>query len=81
MLGQTLEFGRSRVEPCFGGCQLNLSIANWISGQSSLRCHRHGLPFRHRLVAENAERASGDEMTLDVKQIVNGTVNREKPLR
>ena len=58
-----------------GGCQLNLSIVNWISGQSSLRCHRHGLPFRHRLVAENAERASGDEMTLDVKQIVNGTVS------
>ena len=38
-----------------------------IQSQSRLRFFCHGLPFRHRQVAGNSKRASGDEMALDVK--------------
>ena len=56
-------------------CQLNLSRPAETLSQSGLRNHRHGLPFRHRLVAEISKCASRDEMALDVKQIVDRTVN------
>jgi anaerobic selenocysteine-containing dehydrogenase len=56
-------------------CQINLGQAGKTKRESELRCHRHGFPFRHRLVAEYSECATGNEVTVDVEQIVNGTVS------
>jgi len=49
-------------------------------GKSCLRCRCHGLPFRHRLSAENSKCATADEVTVDVEQIVDMAVNGEKSL-
>jgi len=56
-------------------CQINLSQVGKTQSESELRCHRHGFPLRHRLVAEYSECATGNEATVDVEQIVDGTVS------
>ena len=44
-----------------------------------VRCD--GLPQVHCVVAKLAQRSSGNQMTLDVEGVVDGSVGREKPLR
>ena len=58
-----------------GACQLNVDRSADTQNQSGLRCRCYGLPFRHRLIAEYPECATGDEVALDVEQIVDRAVN------
>ena len=57
----------------------NPSRANLEGMFGSLR-DRHGLPDIHCLVAKLAWRLSGNQMTLDVEDVVDGGVGRKKSL-
>jgi hypothetical protein len=49
------------------------------SGRTSRRCGRR-VPPRHGLSPEGAQRAAGDQMTLEVECVVNDGVHREEAL-
>ena len=38
-------------------------------------------PFSHRVAAELAECSAGDQMALDVEEVVDGRMDGEEPLR
>ena len=62
-------------------CQINLGESSGRPKYGcNLGCCGHDFPFRHRIVAESSKSASGDDMALDVEQIVDGSRDGEESL-
>ena len=76
-----------RLRPCWPNhvwSALSTLTAIWPAcGRRRRRlCNgRHLPPLSHRVAAELAECSAGDQMALDVEEVVDGSVDGEEPLR
>ena len=63
-----------------GRCHANKFRRVKIGSLSSGSSRGSGSPRPERFVSEDAKRAAGSEMTLDVERVVDGGVNGQEPL-
>ena len=73
--------GRLGVEAAWGRCHVNHRVTSCGRRRRRLCNGRHLPPLSHRVAAELAECSAGDQMALDVEEVVDGRMDGEEPLR
>jgi hypothetical protein len=68
------------VDLCQWPCHENLSLAARILAGGFSSCRGSGSPRPEGMVSEDAERAAGCEMALDVEGVLDGGVNGQEAL-